>query len=131
MITMRVFGTFRLPITLYLTCCSLEQVVFANFFFDVPQGVAAVTCQAIESADAGQDTKFIFVQPGAAFEIVERGERRFLSFGEEAFGAGVAQTADDSEAEAHAIVGLDGAIPIGARDADGAKFEAVTLAVFD
>src|SRR6266850_3721995 len=104
---------------------AFEQIVFANFFFDVPQGVAAVACQAVESADAGQDTEFIFVQPSPAFEIVERGERRFLSFGEEAFGAAVAQAADDSKAKANAVVGLDGAIPLGTRDADRAKFEAM------
>ena len=84
-----------------------------------------MACQAVKRADAGQDTEFIFVQTGAAFEIVERGERRFLSFGEEAFGACVAEAADDSEASANAVIGLDGAIPFRARDADRAKFEAV------
>src|SRR6185436_13562675 len=87
--------------------------------------------ETVESADAGQDTEFVFVQPDAAFEIVEGGERRFFAFGEEAFGAAVAEAADDSEAEANAVVGLDGAIPIGARDTDGAKFEAMALAIFD
>ena len=131
MITIRVFGTLRLSIKLCLACHPLEQIVFANFFFDVPQGVAAVACQAVKRADAGQDTEFVFVQPRAAFEIVERGERYSLSFGEEAFGAGVAEAADDSKAKANAVVRLNGAVPIRARDTDGTKLEAMALGVFD
>ena len=52
----------------------------------------------------------------------------FFEHVEEVFFADVA---DDAEAEAHGIIGFDGAAPVGAGDADRADFEAVAFGVFD
>src|ERR1051326_7238052 len=81
--------------------------------------------EAIERTNVGKDAQLIFVQLRAALEIIERSERSFLSFGEEAFGTAIAQ------AEPNGIVRFNNAIPIGERDADRTKLEAMALAIFD
>src|SRR5690242_7983357 len=73
------------------------------YFFDLPHGVAAMVGEAIESANFGQGSQFVFVERNAELEIFDRREGLALAFFEEFDGVIRLEALNHAEAEADGV----------------------------
>jgi hypothetical protein len=65
-----------------------KEVVFGGFM-DFPEGFAAMGCEALESAAAGEGAEFVAVEFGALAEVCEGGEGGLSAGLEELLGMGL------------------------------------------
>jgi len=86
--------------------------------------------EGVERADLRERAQLIFVQRDAELEIVHGGEGALAALREQGLRIRFAQTLHHAEAQAHGVVGFDGAVPIGALHAHRADDDAVAFGVF-
>ena len=97
----------------------------------MPERVAAVGGEAIQGTDFGEGAEFRFIEEGSGFEIFQRCEWASGSLFEHLEQVFFANVADNAESEAHGIIALDSAEPIGTHGAYRANLLAMTFGVFD
>ena len=83
------------------------QVIGMFFFFDAPEGFAAVAGEAVQGADFGEGAEFIFVQMHARFEVFEGDEGSAAAFFEKLESVIGLEALDHAKAETEGVGGLN------------------------